>query len=78
VFISVINIGDLDGSHVVMLFSKWPKVINGSPKNQLSGFSHVHTISNKSIETSILVYPCEHFNIACERGKNYYPWAITF
>ncbi|AES98320.1 beta-D-xylosidase, putative [Medicago truncatula] len=55
VLIYVINIGDLDGSHVVMLFSK----------------CHVHTISNKSIETSILVYPCEHFNFACEHGKDY-------
>lgn len=37
VLIYVINIGDLDGSHVVMLFSKWPKVINVLQKISLLG-----------------------------------------
>ncbi|KAK2374029.1 putative beta-D-xylosidase [Trifolium repens] len=73
VLISVTNHGDFDGNHVVMLFSKWPKVIRGSPETQLVGFSRLHTISNKSIETSILVDPCEHLSFADEQGKRILP-----
>lgn len=73
VHISVMNLGDLDGNHVVMLFSRWPKVIEGSPETQLVGFSRLHTIPNKSIETSILVDPCEHFSFADEQGKRILP-----
>ncbi|XP_057448608.1 probable beta-D-xylosidase 6 [Lotus japonicus] len=73
VHISVTNLGDLDGSHVVMLFSKWPKVVEGSPQTQLVGFSRVHTVSSKSIETSILVDPCEHLSFADEQGKRVFP-----
>lgn len=73
VHISVMNLGDLDGSHVVMLFSRGPKVVEGSPESQLVGFSRVHTISNKSLETSILVYPCEHLSFADEQGIRILP-----
>ncbi|RHN54870.1 putative glycosidase [Medicago truncatula] len=73
VHISVMNVGDMDGSHVVMLFSKWPKNIQGSPESQLVGFSRLHTVSNKSIETSILADPCEHFSFADEQGKRILP-----
>lgn len=73
VHISVMNLGDLDGSHVVMLFSRWPKVTKGSPETQLVGFSRLHTTANKSIETSILVDPCEHFSFADEQGKMILP-----
>lgn len=71
--VSVMNLGDMDGSHVVMLFSKWPKVIPGSPENQLVGFSRVHTVSNEPIETSIYVDPCEHLSFADEQGKRILP-----
>ncbi|CAL5188523.1 unnamed protein product [Lathyrus oleraceus] len=71
--VSVMNLGHLDGSHVVMLFSKWPKVISGSPENQLVGFSRVHTVSNEPIETSIFVDPCEHLSFADEQGKRILP-----
>ncbi|RDY11291.1 putative beta-D-xylosidase 6, partial [Mucuna pruriens] len=73
VHISVMNLGDLDGSHVIMLFSRGPKVAEGSPESQLVGFSRLHTISNKSTETSILVYPCEHLSFADEQGKRILP-----
>ncbi|TKY69995.1 beta-D-xylosidase 7 [Spatholobus suberectus] len=73
VHISVMNLGDLDGSHVIMLFSRGPKVVKGSPETQLVGFSRLHTISNKSTETSILVYPCEHLSFADEQGKRILP-----
>nr|KYP66384.1 putative beta-D-xylosidase 6 [Cajanus cajan] len=71
--VSVTNLGDLDGSHVIMLFARGPKVVEGSPETQLVGFSRVHTISNKSTETSILVDPCEHLSFADKQGKRILP-----
>ncbi|KAL2348970.1 hypothetical protein Fmac_002970 [Flemingia macrophylla] len=73
VYISVMNLGDLDGSHVIMLFSRGPKFVEGSPETQLVGFSRVHTVSNKSSETSIVVDPCEHLSFADEQGKRILP-----
>ncbi|MED6221697.1 hypothetical protein PIB30_057275 [Stylosanthes scabra] len=72
VHISVTNLGELDGSHAVLLFSRWPKVLEGSPKEQLVGFSRVHTTS-ESTETSILVDPCEHLSFADEQGEMILP-----
>lgn len=71
--ISVMNVGHMDGSHVVMLFSKVPKVFKGTPEKQLVGFDRVHTISYTSTETSILVDPCMHLSIANEQGKRVMP-----
>ncbi|KAG5013566.1 hypothetical protein AAZX31_09G184900 [Glycine max] len=73
VHISVMNLGGLDGSHVVMLFSKGPKVVDGSPETQLVGFSRLHTITSKPTETSILVHPCEHLSFADKQGKRILP-----
>ena len=71
--ISVMNVGDMDGGHVVMLFSRLPEVIKGAPKKQLIGFNSVHTISNSSTTTSILVDPCIHLSFANEKGKRVLP-----
>lgn len=71
--ISVMNLGELDGSHVVMLFSRGPEGLKGSPETQLIGFDRLHTISYQSTETSILVDPCEHFSIVDEYGKRILP-----
>lgn len=71
--ISVMNLGELDGSHVVMLFSRGPNGLKGSPEMQLIGFDRVHTISYQSTETSILVDPCEHLSIVDENGKRILP-----
>lgn len=67
--ISVRNDGNMDGGHVVMLFSRVPKVIKGAPEKQLIGFDRVHTTSYGSTTTSILVDPCIHLSIANEYGK---------
>ncbi|XP_065876324.1 probable beta-D-xylosidase 6 [Euphorbia lathyris] len=67
--ISVTNVGDMDGSHVVMLFSKMPQVSKGTPQMQLIGFDRIHTVSYKSTEARMLVDPCEHLSIANEEGK---------
>ncbi|KAF7809507.1 putative beta-D-xylosidase 6 [Senna tora] len=71
--ISVMNLGELDGSHVVMLFSRGPQGLKGSPETHLIGFIRVHTISYQSTETSILVDPCEHFSFVDENGKRILP-----
>ncbi|QHO44433.1 putative beta-D-xylosidase [Arachis hypogaea] len=73
VHISVTNLGELDGSHVVLLFSRGPKVFEGSPEAQLVGFSRVHTTTYESTETSVLVDPCEHLSFADEQGKKILP-----
>ncbi|GMP27555.1 hypothetical protein CsSME_00003487 [Camellia sinensis var. sinensis] len=71
--ISVTNNGDMDGSHVVMLFSRVPNFFKGAPEKQLIGFERVHTISYRSTETSIVVDPCKHLSIANEYGRRILP-----
>ncbi|PQP99875.1 putative beta-D-xylosidase 6 isoform X1 [Prunus yedoensis var. nudiflora] len=67
--ITVTNIGDMDGGHTVMLFSRKTKVVKGAPKQKLIGFNRVHTGSYKSTATSILVDPCTHFSFANDYGQ---------
>lgn len=71
--ISVTNHGDMDGSHVVMLFSKLPKNYIGAPEKQLIGFDRVHTTSHRNTETSFLVEPCKHLSFINEHGKRVLP-----
>ncbi|OMP01678.1 hypothetical protein COLO4_11676 [Corchorus olitorius] len=73
VHVSVTNVGDMDGSHVVMLFSRVLKVFEGTPEEQLIAFDRVHTSSYRSSETSILVDPCNHLSIANDQGKRILP-----
>ncbi|CAN1348821.1 Probable beta-D-xylosidase 6 [Linum perenne] len=68
---SVTNSGEVDGSHVLLLFSRVPEVTKGTPLRQLVGFDRVHTISCSSAETSILVDPCKHLSVAEEGGKRF-------
>ncbi|KNA13626.1 hypothetical protein SOVF_114930 [Spinacia oleracea] len=67
--LSVMNVGEMDGSHVVMLYSKASSNVQGAPKKQLVGFSRVHTSANGSTDTSFIVDPCEHLSFANEHGK---------
>ncbi|KAK3012608.1 hypothetical protein RJ639_009608 [Escallonia herrerae] len=67
--VSVMNNGDLSGSHVVMLYSRVPKFFQGAPEKQLIGFNRVHTESYRHTETSIPVDPCKHLSIANEHGQ---------
>ncbi|XP_022894659.1 probable beta-D-xylosidase 6 [Olea europaea var. sylvestris] len=71
--ISVTNNGDMDGSQVVLLFSRTSKSFKGSPERQLIGFECVHTLSYKTVEISFLVDPCEHLSIADEHGNRILP-----
>lgn len=71
--ISVTNNGDINGSEVVLLFSKPTKFFKGSPKRQLIGFERVHVLSYETAETSFLVDPCEHLSFADEHGNRILP-----
>lgn len=71
--LSVANIGEFDGSHVVMLFSEFPKVLRGTPQRQLIGFDRLHVKRQQSAESSILVDPCNHVSMADEYGKRAIP-----
>ncbi|XP_059293437.1 probable beta-D-xylosidase 6 isoform X1 [Lycium ferocissimum] len=69
VHISVTNDGDMDGSHVLLLFSSMPQNIQGAPLKTLVGFDRVHVPARKSIQTSILVDPCELLSFANDQGN---------
>lgn len=73
VHISVMNVGDVDGSHAVMLYSKVHRAVEGAPRKQLVGFSRVHTSARGSTETSITVDPCEHLGFANKHGQRILP-----
>lgn len=67
--ISVMNNGEASGSHVVMLFSRLPRLVDGIPEEQLIGFDRVHTVPSQLIKTTIEVDPCNHLSIADVSGK---------
>ncbi|XP_052196731.1 probable beta-D-xylosidase 6 [Diospyros lotus] len=71
--VSVMNNGNRDGSHVVLLFSKGPKPVAGAPQKQLIGFDRVHTVSHESTETGIVVNPCQHLSYADVHGRRILP-----
>lgn len=71
--LSVRNTGNKDGSHVILLFARLPKIVAGTPEKQLVGFSRVHTTAFGTTKTSILVDPCEHFSTADELGIKLLP-----
>lgn len=68
IHISVINNEKFEGSAVVLLFSRVPKISMGAPEKQLIGFDRVHTLSHESVQTSLLIDPCEHLSIVDEKG----------
>lgn len=67
--ISIMNQGDMDGSHVIMLYSSASNKHSGAPRKQLIGFDRVQTTSYRSTESSFLVDPCNHLSFANEQGK---------
>ncbi|XP_008440505.2 probable beta-D-xylosidase 6 [Cucumis melo] len=71
--LSVSNVGEFDGSHVVMMFSEFPKVLTGTPQRQLIGFDRLYVKRNQSAESSIMVDPCNHVSLADEYGKRVIP-----
>ncbi|KAF6147375.1 hypothetical protein GIB67_003273 [Kingdonia uniflora] len=71
--ISVTNNGDMDGTHVVMLFSRLPRTLKDVPQRQLVGFARIHTESYRATETSILIEPCKHFSTVNRQGIRVLP-----
>lgn len=70
---SVKNLGDLDGRHVVMLFSRPPKVVEGAPEKQLVGFESVFVVSGSSVKASLSIDTCSQLSFSDERGKRVIP-----
>ncbi|XP_017215791.1 probable beta-D-xylosidase 6 [Daucus carota subsp. sativus] len=71
--VSVMNEGEMDGSHVIMLYSRVTNEHAGAPRKQLIGFDRVQTTSYRGTESSFLVDPCNHFSFANEHGKRILP-----
>ncbi|KAJ6854161.1 putative beta-D-xylosidase 6 [Iris pallida] len=71
--VSVLNNGDMDGSHVVLLYSRSVSSMKGSPKKQLIGFERVHTTAHAAAEVEIVVDPCRHLSTANEQGEMILP-----
>ncbi|PKU66838.1 putative beta-D-xylosidase 6 [Dendrobium catenatum] len=67
--IAVMNNGDMDGSHPVLLFSRSAAKIKGSPIRQLVGFDRVFTAAHKTTEIEILVDTCKDLSTVDEIGK---------
>ncbi|KAG9440066.1 hypothetical protein H6P81_020231 [Aristolochia fimbriata] len=70
---SVANKGDMDGSHVAMLFPRVPWEFKGAPMKQLIGFTRVHTESHKAAAASILVDTCKHLSLVNDQGTRILP-----
>ncbi|KAG7608778.1 Fibronectin type III-like domain [Arabidopsis suecica] len=71
--VHVSNTGEIDGSHVVMLFSKMPPVLSGVPEKQLIGYDRVHVRSNEMMETVFVIDPCKQLSVANDVGKRVIP-----
>ncbi|GLJ07128.1 hypothetical protein SUGI_0059370 [Cryptomeria japonica] len=65
----VYNHGSMNGSHVMLLYSKPPATHRGVPQKQLIGFTRVHVASGKSMNAEFVVSPCEHLSTVTEDGR---------
>lgn len=70
---SVSNTGEMDGSHVLMLYSRMPQVLFGVPEKQLIGFERVHVRSNEMVDAVFVIDPCKHLSVANDVGKRVIP-----
>ncbi|XP_057958221.1 probable beta-D-xylosidase 2 [Malania oleifera] len=67
VHVKVQNIGSVDGSHTVLLFSTSPKG-KETPIKQLVGFEKVHMVVRSYERVKINVDVCKHLSIVDEQG----------
>ncbi|XP_043712724.1 probable beta-D-xylosidase 5 [Telopea speciosissima] len=69
--IAVKNEGDMDGSHVVLMFWKPPSpvVVNGPPNTQLIGFERVEVKRGKSETVRLQVDVCKDLTMVDVEGK---------
>ena len=73
---SVRNTGEMDGSHVLMLYSRMPRVLSGVPERQLIGFERVHVRSSEMVEAEFVIDPCKHLSVANDVGKRVIPLGV--
>nr|XP_023904908.1 probable beta-D-xylosidase 6 [Quercus suber]POE44902.1 putative beta-d-xylosidase 6 [Quercus suber] len=71
--ISVFNHGDMDASHVIMLFGRASTSIRGAPRKTLIEFTRVHTESLNAVQVNIGIDPCKHFSIVNDDGVKILP-----
>lgn len=67
--ISVVNEGDMNGSHAVLLYSKSILSVKGSPARQLIGFERVFVEAKGTAEIGMIVDPCKHLSTVNEQGE---------
>ncbi|KAJ4962234.1 hypothetical protein NE237_022173 [Protea cynaroides] len=69
--IGVKNEGDMDGTHVVLMFWKPPNpmVVDGSPNTQLIGFDRVEVKTGKIHNVTLRVDVCKDFTLVDVEGK---------
>ncbi|ERM94189.1 hypothetical protein AMTRI_Chr04g251510 [Amborella trichopoda] len=67
--VRVRNSGQMDGQHVVLLFSRPPVVSNDAPKRQLVDFKSVYLKAGEMREVHFELRPCEHFAGTLEDGR---------
>lgn len=73
---SVRNTGEMDGSHVLMLYSRMPRVLSGVPERQLIGFERVHVRSSEMVEAEFVIDPCKQLSVANDVGKRVIPLGV--
>ncbi|XP_051141419.1 probable beta-D-xylosidase 6 isoform X1 [Andrographis paniculata] len=71
--ILVSNDGDVEGSEVVLLYTKMSKILRGSPRRQLIGFERVRVLPKRVVAASFNVDVCEHLSMADENGSRVMP-----
>ncbi|KAG0476180.1 hypothetical protein HPP92_013021 [Vanilla planifolia] len=67
--IAVVNNGDMDGSHAMLLYSRSATSVPGFPKKQLVGFDRVFTTAHGTTTVEVTVDPCKHMSTADEQGR---------
>lgn len=69
--VGVRNIGDRNGTHVVLLFWKPPNSsdVNGLPRQQLIGFDRVQVTTGQVKHLSLKVNVCRDLNVVDGEGK---------
>lgn len=68
IHLSVKNVGQMSGSHTVLLFSSPPSVHN-APQKHLLGFQKVHLSPNQEGTVRFSVDVCKHLSVVDEVGN---------
>ena len=66
--VTVQNVGEKDGSDVVMVYSVPPEGINGTPIKQLVGFERVYLQAKESKNVKFVLNACKSLNIVDVSG----------